>query len=66
MASIQYKKDWIIRTLTWSETHGVRSWQEMDRVCDTICWLWKWKHITDEEKDEFCDRATAILESRFH
>lgn len=62
MASIQYKKNWIRNTLARYENSGVTNWREMDRIADTICWLWKFRHITKEEKDEMCDKATAIFE----
>lgn len=31
--------------------------------CDSISWLWKWRKITEEQKDSLCDRMIAIMES---
>ena len=36
--------------------------RSIDSLCDYIAWAWKWKKITEAQKDEVCDRACAILE----
>lgn len=30
--------------------------------CDSIVWLWKWRKITEEEKDSLCNRMISIME----
>ena len=30
--------------------------------CDSIAWLWKWRKISEEEKDSLCDRMIAIMQ----
>ena len=43
------------------------SFQHVDRAlnidwcCDSITWLWKWRKITEEEKDSLCNRMIAIM-----
>ena len=36
--------------------------RSIDSLCDYIDWAWRWKKITEAQKDEVCDRACAILE----
>ena len=33
---------------------------ELSMICDKISWCWKWKHITDTQKDELCQYATEL------
>lgn len=30
--------------------------------CDSISWLWKWRKISEAEKDSLCDRMINIME----
>lgn len=34
----------------------------IDWICNRISWCWKWKKITKEEKDNFCERIIFIME----
>lgn len=34
----------------------------IDWICNRISWCWKWKKITEEEKDNFCERIIFIME----
>lgn len=34
--------------------------------CDRIAWCWKFRHITREQMESLCDRATAMLEIYGH
>ena len=36
--------------------------RSIDSICEYIDWAWKWRKITEAQKDEVCDRACAILE----
>ena len=38
------------------KTHSI------DWICDRISWCWKWRKITETEKDDFCDRIIYIME----
>lgn len=34
---------------------------DIDWICNRIDWCWKWRKITEEQKEELCNRAIAIL-----
>ena len=51
----------IDRCLKQHENHKYAE-RSIDSLCDYIAWAVKWRKITEEEKDEVCDRACAILE----
>ena len=36
----------------------------IDWICNRIDWCWKWKKITEAQKDELCNRVIEILERR--
>ena len=36
--------------------------RSLEWICDRIDWCWKWKKISEQEKDELCNRAIAVLE----
>lgn len=29
--------------------------------CNSITWLWKWKKITEEQKNSLCDRIIELM-----
>ena len=31
-------------------------------ICNRIAWCWKFRKITEKQKNDFCNRAIAILE----
>lgn len=31
-------------------------------ICNRIDWCWKWRKISVDKKDEFCDRIIDIME----
>lgn len=35
--------------------------RSLDSIADYISWAWKWRKITEAEKDEVCDRICALL-----
>lgn len=49
---------------------ALRQWEEWkpcpqyttEWICDRITWCWKFRKITEKQKNDFCDRAIAILE----
>lgn len=41
---------------------GTASVAEIDRACESVVWLWKWKHIDAATKDELCDRLSNAME----
>ena len=40
---------------------GTASMNEIDRACDSVVWLWKWKHIDEETKNALCDKLTNAM-----
>ena len=36
--------------------------RSLESIADYIDWAWKWRKITEAEKDEVCDRICALLE----
>ena len=36
--------------------------RSLEWICARIDWCWKWKKISEQEKDELCNRAIAVLE----
>lgn len=40
---------------------GTASIAEIDRACESVVWLWKWKHIDDETKNLLCDKLTNAM-----
>ena len=58
-----YRYKLLIQTLDRLE-RGMWTQVDIHWCCDTITWLWKWKKITEEEKDILCDRAIEILNRR--
>jgi len=39
--------------------YGERS---LSSIADYIDWAWKWRKITEVQKDEVCDRIIALFE----
>lgn len=37
----------------------------IDWICDRIDWCWKWKKITEKEKDSFCERIVKVMEGDY-
>ena len=48
LQSYEYYKPYHLRSLEW--------------ICNRIDWCWKWKKITEQEKDELCNRVIVVLE----
>ena len=44
--------------------HGTATMSEIDKACDTIHWLWKWKVIDREESGKLADRISDALEGK--
>lgn len=36
---------------------------KIEWITDRICWCWKFRHITEKQKDELADRITNVIES---
>lgn len=36
--------------------------RSLESIADYIDWAWKWRKITETEKDEVCDRICVLLE----
>lgn len=34
-------------------------------ICDRIAWCWKFRHITEQQKNELCDRIIAVMDGEF-
>lgn len=41
---------------------GTATTQDIDKACDSVVWLWKWKHIDDATKDDLCTKLTNALD----
>lgn len=64
-SGVQYKIDWINNRLDYYERNGManfRAHADMEKVADSITWLWKWRHIDRATMEQMCDRTTAIFE----
>ena len=51
----------IDRILTQHEK-GKYCERSLDSVANYIDWAWKWRKITEAEKDEVCDRVCALYD----
>ena len=58
---IESKKKFIQEIIT-KIRRGTASTAEIDRACESVVWLWKWKHIDDATKDALCDKLTNAME----
>lgn len=38
---------------------------KIEWISDRICWCWKFKHITEEQMENLCNRVCNILENGF-
>lgn len=38
--------------------------RSIEWICNRIDWCWKWKKITEQEKNELCNRVIVVLERR--
>ena len=36
--------------------------KDIDWICNRIDWCWKWRKITEEQKDELIDRICKVME----
>ena len=43
---------------------GTAMTSEIDKACDMIHWLWKWKVIDREESGKLADRISDALEGK--
>lgn len=43
---------------------GTARMPEIDKACDTIHWLWKWKVIDREESGRLADRISDAMEGK--
>ena len=43
---------------------GTATTPEIDKACDMIHWLWKWKVIDREESGKLADRISDALEGK--
>lgn len=34
-------------------------------ICDRIDWCWRFRHITEQQKNELCDRIIAVMDDEF-
>ncbi len=48
--------------LKYFEKNNVGYNRTIDNICDKIDWCWKWKKISEEQKNELADRVIKILE----
>ena len=51
----------IDKALKQHEKHGYYE-RSLESIADYIDWAWKWRKITEAEKDEVCDRIYVLLE----
>ena len=43
------------------EQGGYKEWS-LDKIADYIDWAWKWKKITEKEKDDVVERICILYE----
>ena len=53
-----------INTVIEKVKHGTATMSEIDKACDTIAWLWKWKAIDREESGRLADRISDAMEGK--
>ena len=43
-----------------------KSWHDksIEWICNRIDWCWKWKKITEEQKNELVDRICKVMEGK--
>lgn len=41
---------------------GTASIEEISRACDSVVWLWKWKHIDRATMENLCDKLTNAMD----
>lgn len=51
----------IDKALKQHEKHGYYE-RSLDSIADYIDWAWKWRKITEAQKDEVCDRICLLFE----
>lgn len=44
--------------------NGKPAIHSLDWCINRIDWLWRFRHISEKEKDQLCDQAIRILERR--
>lgn len=49
LSDLEFYKPYCTRDIYW--------------VCDRISWAWKWRKITEAQKDELADRAIKYMET---
>lgn len=37
---------------------------KIEWICDRIAWCWKFRHITEEQMEELCDRIIEVMDLR--
>ena len=58
---IESKKKFIDSIITKIK-RGNASIAEIDRACESVVWLWKWKHIDRATMESLCDRLTNAMD----
>ena len=53
-----------INTIIEKIERGTATIPEIDKACDTIHWLWKWKVIDREESGRLADRISNAMEGK--
>ena len=51
----------IDKALKQHEKHGYYE-RSLDSITEYTDWAWKWRKITEKEKDELCDRICALYD----
>ena len=52
----------IDRAIECYEKHSSWTPYSIDWICNRISWCWKWKKITEEQKNELVDRICKVME----
>ena len=53
-----------INTVIEKIRRGTATMSEIDKACDTITWLWKWKVIDREESGRLADEISNAMEGK--
>ena len=58
---LEFKKKYIDQVID-KIRKGTASIGDISKACDSVVWLWRWKHIDSETKDRLCDKLINAMD----
>lgn len=57
------QKDYYSQIDSWLHQYECKGCgdQKLSKISDKISWCWKWKKITEKQKNDLCDRFLEVL-----